>query len=259
MTRSLAALLLSALTLSPAYAAEPVALFDGKDMSKWYTYLRDHGKDKDPNGTYTVKDEVLRISGQDWGGLTTKDEYANYKVEVVWAWGGKVWPPREKNARDCGLIMHAGGPDGAVAKCWLEGLQCNMIEGGTGDISITGPNKKYAFKAEAEERPAGKRPGTYWKEGAPVREFTVGSRLLWSGRDPNWENVIDFRGKNDVEKKVGEWNTMVVTMKGDTMAVQLNGVMVSRATGLGVTKGKLQFQSEGAEVLFKKITLTPLD
>ena len=259
MTRAAALVLLSALTLSPARGAEPVALFDGTDMSKWYTFLRDHGKDKDPNGTYTVKDGVLRISGQDWGGLTTRDEYANYKVEVVWAWGGKVWPPREKNARDCGLILHATGADGAVAKCWLDGLQCNMIEGGTGDISITGANKKYAFKAEAEERPAGKRMGTYWKAGAPARDFTVGNRLLWSGRDPDWQNVIDFRGKNDVEKKVGEWNTMVVTMKGDTMAVDLNGVTVSKATGIGVTKGKLQFQSEGAEVLFKKITLTPLE
>lgn len=259
MPRLLGPLLLSALAISPATAAEPIALFDGKDLSKWYTFLRDHGKDKDPNGTFTVKDGVLRISGQDWGGLTTKDEYADFKVEVVWTWGGKVWPGKEKNARDCGLILRATGADGAVAKCWLEGLQCNMIEGGTGDISITGPNKAYAFKAEAEERPAGKRTGTYWKEGAPVRDFTVGNRLLWFGRDPDWANVIDFRGKNDVEKKVGEWNTMVVTMKGDAMTVQLNGVTVSRATGLGVKKGKLQFQSEGAEVLFKKIVLTPLE
>ena len=259
MTRVLGPVLLTALALAPARAAERVVLFDGKDMSKWYTYLREHGKDKDPNGTFAVKDGVLRISGQDWGGLTTKDEYSNYKVEVVWAWGGKVWPPREKNARDCGLIMHASGPDGAVAKCWLNGIQCNMIEGGTGDISITGADKSYAFKAEAEERPAGKRTGLYWKDGAPVRDFTVGNRLLWSGKDPNWENVLGFRGMNDVEKPVGEWNTMVVTMKGDTMTVQLNGVTVSRAKDLGVTKGKLQFQSEGAEVLFKKIVLTPLD
>jgi hypothetical protein len=258
MTRALSLLVLS-VALAPARAAEPVALFDGKGIGKWYTFLRDHGKDKDPNGTFTVKDGVLRISGQDWGGLTTKDEYANYKVEVVWAWGGKVWPPREKNARDCGLIMHATGADGAVAKCWLDGLQCNMIEGGTGDISITGANKKYRFKATAEERPWGKKTGWYWKDGAPAREFNPGERLLWFGRDPGWENVAGFRGKNDVEKKVGEWNTLVVTMKADTMTVKLNGVTVSKATDLGVTKGKLQFQSEGSEVLFKKITLTPLD
>jgi hypothetical protein len=259
MTRPFGLLLLSAAILSPARGGEPVALFDGKDMSRWYTFLRDHGKDKDPNGTVSVKDGVLRISGQDWGGLTTRDEYTNYEVEVVYAWGGKVWPGREKNARDCGLILHATGEDGAVAKCWLEGIQCNMIEGGTGDISITGPNKKYRFKAQAEERPWGKKTGSYWKEGAPAREFNPGDRLLWFGRDPAWENVIGFRGRNDVEKGVGEWNTLVVTMRADTMTVRLNGVTVSKAAGLGVMKGKLQFQSEGSEVLFKKITLTPLD
>jgi hypothetical protein len=259
MTRVLGLLILFAPVLAPARAGEPIALFDGKDMARWYTFLRDHGKDRDPNGTFTVKDGILRISGQDFGGLTTRDEYANYEVEVVYAWGGKVWPPRDKTARDSGLILHATGPDGAVAKSWLEGIQCNMIEGGTGDISITGANKAYRFKAQAEERPAGKRTGTYWKDGAPIREFLPGGRLLWFDRDPAWENVLGFRGKKDVEKGVGQWNTLVVTMKGDTMTVKLNGVTLSRATELGVKKGKLQFQTEGAEILFKKIVLTPLD
>ena len=51
----------------------------------------------------------------------------------------------------------------------------------------------------------------------------------------------------------------MVTMRADTMTVRLNGVTVSKAAGLGVTKGRLQFQSEGAEVLIRKVTLTPLD
>jgi hypothetical protein len=95
----------------------------------------------------------------------------------------------------------------------------------------------------------------YWKDGAPARAFGPGSRLLWFSRDPAWENVL---GKNDVEKGVGEWNTLVVTMKSDTMAVRLNGVTVSQAADLGVTRGKLQIQSEGSEVLSKRIILQPL-
>ncbi len=261
MTRTLGLLVLCAATLPPARAAEPVALFDGKDTARWYTFLRDHGKDRDPNGTFTIRDGILRISGQDFGGLITRDEYANYEVRAEYAWGGKVWPPREKTARDSGLIVHCTGPDGAVGKTWMEGIQCNMLEGATGDISITATSPKYTFKAQAEERPAGKKTGLYWKEGAPVHTFAPGpgSRLLWFGRDLSWENVLGFRGKNDVEKGVGEWNTLVVTLKGDTMTVRLNGVTLSRATDLGVTRGRLQIQSEGAEVLFRKITLTPLD
>jgi hypothetical protein len=259
MTRALGLLVLCAATLSPALAGEPVALFDGKDTAKWYTFLRDHGKDKDPNGSFTIRDGILRISGQDFGVLATRDEYANYEVRLEYAWGGKVWPPREKTARDSGLILHSTGPDGAVSKSWQEGIQCNLLEGATGDISIVGTSRKYKFKARAEERPAGKKSGLYWKDTAPARAFGPGSRLLWFGRDPSWESVLGFRGKDDVEKGVGKWNTLVVTMKGDTMTVRLNGVTMSRATDLGVTRGKLQIQSEGAEILFKKITLTPLD
>ena len=98
---------------APALAAEPVALFDGKDLGRWYTYLRDHGKDKDPNVNFAVRLGVLRISGQDFGGLLTRDEYANYEVTLEYAWGSKVWPPREKTARDSGLLVHCSGPDGA--------------------------------------------------------------------------------------------------------------------------------------------------
>ncbi len=257
--RAFGLLMFCAATLPLARAGEPVALFDGKDTAKWYTFLRDHGKNKDPNGNFTIRDGILRISGQDFGGLITRNEYANYEVQLEYTWGSKVWPPREKTARDSGLILHSTGPDGAVAKSWLEGIQCNMLEGATGDISITGANPKYGFKAQAEERPAGKKTGLYWKDGAPIRAFGIGSRLLWFGRDPSWENVLGFRGKNDVEKRAGEWNTLVVTMKGDTMTVRLNGVTLSRATDLGVTRGKLQIQSEGSEILFRRITLTPLD
>ena len=259
MRRILALLTLITLSLSTASAKEPVKLFDGKDISKWYTFLREHRVDKDPNGTFTVKDGVLRISGQDFGGLVTRDDYSNYTLEVEYTWGGKVWPGRDKTARDSGFLVHCTGENGAVGGSWMMGYQCNMIEGGTGDISITGGDKKYSFKAEAEERPFGKKGGFYWKEGAKVRDFAPGQRLMWFGKDPNWENVLGFRGKNDVEKPVKEWNTLVITMKGDTMAVQLNGVALTKATGLTVTKGKLQIQSEGSEVLFRKITLTQVD
>jgi hypothetical protein len=259
MTRALGLLILCAATLSPARAGEPIALFDGKDTARWYTFLRDHGKDRDPNRNFTIRDGILRISGKDFGALITRDEYANYEVRLEYAWGGKVWPPREKTARDSGLILHSTGPDGAVGQSWQEGIQCNMLEGATGDISITGTSAKYKFRAQAEEGPAGTKTGLYWKDRAPARAFGPGSRLLWFGKDPAWKNVLGFRGKNDVEKGVGQWNTLVVTMKGDTMTVRLNDVTLSRATDLGVTRGKLQIQSEGAEILFRKITLTPLD
>src|ERR1700688_4709628 len=92
MTRVLGLMVLCAATLAPARAGEPVALFDGKDTAMWYTFLRDHGKDKDPNGNFTIRNGILRILGQDFGGLITRAEYGNYEVRLDYAWGGKVWP-----------------------------------------------------------------------------------------------------------------------------------------------------------------------
>jgi Domain of Unknown Function (DUF1080) len=259
VNRKIVPVLLVGLLPCPAFGAEPVPLFDGKDLTHWYTWIRDVGKDKDPNGNFTVKDAMLRIAGSDYGGLVTKDEYANYKIEMVWAWGGKVYPPRDKTARDSGLLVHSTGPDGAVSKSWMQSYQCNMLEGATGDITVTGPDKKYTFKAEAEDRPWAKKTLPFWKAGAPVREFGPSNRLVWFNRDPKWENVVGFRGRNDVEKPLGEWNTLVVTMKADMMTIELNGVTVNKATSMGVTKGRIQIQSEGSEVLIKRIVLTPIE
>ena len=85
------------------------------------------------------------------------------------------------------------------------------------------------MKAETEERPWGKKTGIYWKEGAPVRELVPGNRLLWFNRDPNWENVLGFRGKNDVEKPVGEWNHFTITCKSSLVIVVFNGEEVIHA------------------------------
>jgi len=130
-----------------ASAAEPIVLFNGKDMSGWYGYVKGKGKGVDPKGVFGVKDGMLRISGEEWGALTTEKEFSNYKLTLTYAWGGKVWPPREKTARDSGLVLHATGTDGVYADSWMNGLQCNMIEGGTGDISILGKDPAYTFSS----------------------------------------------------------------------------------------------------------------
>ena len=74
-----------------------------------------------------------------------------------------------------------------------------------------------------------------WKESAPIHAFGVGSRRLWFSRDPAWDKVLGFRGKNDVGKGGGEWNTLLVTRQGDTMTVRLNGVTASQVRRIVLT------------------------
>ncbi|RIH66475.1 DUF1080 domain-containing protein, partial [Mariniphaga sediminis] len=66
---------------------EIISLFNGKDLSGWYTYLEGRGRDSDPKGVFTVSDGIIRISGEEWGSLTTGKEYANYHLTLEFKWG----------------------------------------------------------------------------------------------------------------------------------------------------------------------------
>jgi hypothetical protein len=60
------------------------------------------------------------------------------------------------------------------------------------------------------------------------------------------------------EKSVGEWNTMEVTCKGNTIEVIVNGVLQNKATNVNVNKGSICLQSEGKDVEFRNVFITKL-
>lgn len=59
------------------------------------------------------------------------------------------------------------------------------------------------------------------------------------------------------EKAVGEWNTAEITCKGDSIIVVINGLLQNKASG-APTSGYIGLQSEGGPVMFRSITVTPL-
>jgi hypothetical protein len=240
-------------------------LFNGKDLTGFYTWLGPPqkgkpplGKNNDPDKVFTVHDGMIHVSGKIFGGFITEKEYENYHLITEFKWGEKTWPPREKGARDSGILLHCVGEDGAAGGVWMESIECQMIEGGTGDIILVGGKNKPSITANVEQR------GKQWyykplKPGASETpmEFKSG-RINWWGRDPDWKDVTGFRGKDDVEKPVGEWNTLECSCAGDSLTYILNGKTVNMGTKASHTKGKILFQSEGAEVFFRKIDLKPL-
>ena len=83
--------------------------------------------------------------------------------------------------------------------------------------------------------------------------------MLWSAKSPEWTNTLGFRSEADPEYPVGKFNSLVSVCKGDSVTITLNGTPMSAASGLKKTRGKIQFQSEGAELLIKAMVLEPLD
>ncbi len=51
---------------------------------------------------------------------------------------------------------------------------------------------------------------------------------------------------------------MHVICDGDSITNIVNGYLVNAATRSSLTKGKIIIQSEGAEILFRKIEIRPL-
>lgn len=240
---------------------EPIKLFNGKDLTNFYTYLRKLGKNNDPSKVFTVKDGMIRVSGEIFGCFTTEKEFENYHLVCEFKWGEKTWPPREKATRDSGILLHCVGEDGAAGNdAWMESIECQMIEGGTGDFILVGGKKKTpSMTATVEYRPTGKKmqKQAYYDPNGKAVKFT-GGRINWWGRDPAWEDVLGFRGRQDVERPAGEWNTLECICAGDKITNILNGKVVNAGSEASHTKGKILFQSEGAEVFFRRIELLPV-
>jgi hypothetical protein len=267
---ALAALLLG-LAGAPTGAqgvTKPIKLFNGKDLTNFYTWLgapakgeKPYGKNNDPEKVFTVAKGMIRVSGKVYGAFITEQEYENYRLVVEFKWGEKTWPPRAKATRDSGILLHCVGADGAAGGVWMESIECQMIEGGTGDFILVRGKETPTLTVEAEYRNTTSRGKTskqaYYKPGAPAKQFK-GGRINWYGRDPRWEDVLGFRGKQDVERPVGEWNTLECVCDGDRITNILNGKVVNAGTQASHRRGKILFQSEGAEVFFRRIELRPL-
>ncbi len=256
---------------APGTAVRPdrtIHLFDGKSLAPFYTWLVDDHR-QDPLRVFSVVDQVdgapaIRISGERWGGLVTRDSYRDYRLVVEFRWGLLTWGERQKAARDSGILIHAQGADGNTAADfngpWMRSIEAQVIEGGVGDIILVGGFDERGPKATPHlvARAGKDRDGedVYDPQGQE-REFDTG-RINWYGRDVDWQDALGFRGRQDVESPYGQWTRLEVIADGDRVTNIVNGKVVNAATRSSVTEGHILVQSEGAEIYFRRIDLEPL-
>ncbi len=242
-------------------------LFNGKDLNGWDTWigppLDDVGKklsetpvglNNDPNQVFTiVKDNgenVIRISGEKWGGISTKEEYENFHLQLMFKWGSLSWGQRKNKKKDSGLLYFAVGQHGADYGAWMRSQEFQIQEGDCGDY--------WGVAGGMEDIPAVKKSDSeyVYSPAGQVYNFSatskVGRRCIKNG---------------DAEKPSGEWNVLDLYCQGDTSVHVINGKVMmmlyhSQQSDNGkvssLKKGKLQIQSEGAEVFYKQIKIKPL-
>ncbi|MDP3071797.1 MAG: DUF1080 domain-containing protein [Opitutaceae bacterium] len=251
---------------SPITPDKIIPLFNGKDLSPFVTWLVGFGH-TDPDKVCTVVDQIdgapaIRLSGQHFGGIVTKERYTNYRLVVEFRWGPVTWEPRKNRTRDSGILLHCQGAFGNYkddfTAPWMRSVEFQIIEGGTGDIILVqGYDAKGGKKISPELTATTDGKTKNWKPGGTPTKF-AGGRIDWYGRDPEWKDVLGYRGRQDVEKPVGEWNHAEITCDGDSVRFVLNGVLVNVGTQSSFREGSLLFQTEGAEIFFRRIELHPL-
>ncbi|HRE81524.1 MAG TPA: DUF1080 domain-containing protein [Opitutaceae bacterium] len=245
---------------------KPLSLFNGRDLDGFYTWIPRSGY-ADPDRVFTVVDQVdgapaIRISGQHDGGLITRENYANYHLVVEFRYGVITWASRKNNARDSGILLHGQGEDGGYRQDfkspWLRSVEFQIIEGGTGDLLLLGGLTPGSAERINTRLTIPVTPGTQtWNpEGTPKTFFS--GRIDWFGRDPRWKNQLGFRGSRDAEKPVGEWNRLEAICAEGNLTFLVNGVKVNEGKDGNLREGRILFQSEGAEIYFRRIELLPL-
>jgi hypothetical protein len=245
-----------------------VNLFNGKDLSGWDTYLGpdldDNGKpvsntplglNNDPRNVFTVINEngekVIRISGENWGAIISKQDYENYHLQLQFKWGKLLWGQKKKgNKKDSGLLYHSVGKFGADYMAWMRAQEFQVEEGNCGDY--------WGCAGGAADIMATKRS---------EKDFVFdpnGSLLSFNEESKNGRHCLKQAGD---EKPSGEWNTLDLYCHGDTSIHVLNGKVamvlyhnsqIDKGTLSSLTKGKIQLQSEGAEIFYRKIRMQPI-
>ncbi len=245
-----------------------IVLFNGRNLAGWDTYigppLDDAGKklstiavglNNDPKHVFTVVkqdgENVIRISGEQWGGISTKKEYSDFHFQLMFKWGGLSWGQKKNKKKDSGLLYYAVGAHGADYGAWMRSQEFQIEEGNSGD---------------------------YWGVAGGMQDITVtqksdssyvydpaGQLYTFSEKSKVGRHCIK---QGDAENASGQWNTLDLYCHGDTSIHVINGKLMmvlyhssqlENGQVLPLTKGKLQIQSEGAEVFYKHITLKPLD
>jgi len=226
--------------------AEP-DLWNGRDFTGFYTFLEKSGRNNDPDHVFRVTDGMIHVSGREYGYLATEREFENYALRIEFKWGEATWAPREKSARDSGLLFHVEGPD----KVWPRSIEFQIIEGGTGDLLLV-DQASMDFDPALEGRFSG--PQMRSQDGTRI----VRGRINWEHRSPDWKDVLGFRVAPDLERPHGQWNTLELYCRGDRFAYWVNGTKVVEGRGARPCKGRILLQSEGAELFFRKFTLRAL-
>ena len=215
-------LLICAASIASAAEKESKAcdLFNGKCFEGWGHFLVE--PDVKMEDVWSVKDGILICKGQPHGYLCTKKKFDNFKLVVEWRWA-----PGKKPGNS-GVLMRITGDEMMLPNC----VEAQLASENAGDM--------YGFQG-------------FKIDGDSARKKIIAGHKL--GGD-----LIGLKKNSDAhnENKPGEWNKYEITADGGTITLKVNGKQLNQATGCDTQAGQIGLQSEGGEIHFRTVRITPL-
>jgi hypothetical protein len=214
------------------------------------------GYNKNIHDVFSVREEngepVLRISGEIYGCVFTRQEFDNYHLKLQVRWGTKKWDPRLNEPMDSGILYHSQGECGHdYWRSWMLSQEFQIMEKSFGDY-WSQMNSRIDIRAS---KPADSDQYRYDPAGA----------LLSFGESTG--NSGYCQRIADRENAMGEWNTVELIcyegkslhiVNGHVVMALVNSRQMDGTESKPLIKGKIQLQSEAAEVFYKNILIRPI-
>ncbi|AMJ66139.1 3-keto-disaccharide hydrolase [Hymenobacter sp. PAMC 26628] len=217
------------------------------------------GYDKNEANVFSVVmqggEPVLRISGEIYGCVFTKQDFANYDLKLKVKWGAKKWPPRLDEPLDSGVLYTSQGECGVdYWHSWMLGQEFQVSECQKGNAM-----------------------GDYWciansaADIAAARNRTQNTLKFSPGAAPvpmGNGGAYFCQAAANYELPNGQWNELelinvngpsVHLVNGHVVLAVRNSSAIVNGQRQPLTQGKIQLQSEAAEVFYKAILIKPLE
>lgn len=255
----LATLALGAAEPAPAPAADFKPLFNGKDLTGFYTFLQKHGKNSDPDHVITIENNTIHLYKNQKDGdnvvmgyIGTEAEYGDYHLRFQFRWGEKKFEPRYKLKRDAGLYYHILGKDAV----WPQALQYQVEETNVADLLTL-----YGFHVDTwlDPKTAQEKMPSFLPEQQGGKPYAMGSK------------GIAYQKHLAGDHELKGWNTAEIIASGDTITHILNGKVMNQAKNVRlidpekggdakpITRGRIAIEIEAAEVFFRNVEIRQLD
>jgi hypothetical protein len=199
-------------------------LFNGTDLTGWHVDVPAADSNVRVRSPFLVRNGMLVTLGEPRGHLITDATYRDYRLDVEYR-----FPATPGNA---GVLVHASTPR-ALYGMFPRSIEVQMEHGNAGD-----------FWCILEDI---KVPDMERRRGPPAQ---------WGTTEGKARRILNLTDSS--EKALGEWNTMVIEAVGRSIRVWVNGDLVNDGSDATADHGRIALQSEGSEVEFRKLFLTPI-